>query len=167
MIAAMTQADWTNFFMAQCGASAALIGLLFVALSINMRRIINTPYLVNRVAEALLIFSSPLTFSVFGLVPHQSVFTFGVEILLSSIAIWAVITLAECRHVRDRPPQATVRTLFVWITQIQSAALAPVVAGALLTTGHQSGFYWLIPATIIAYVGGITNTWVLTVEILR
>jgi hypothetical protein len=57
--------------------------------------------------------------------------------------------------------------LFIWITQMQFAALAPIVAGALLVTGHESGFFWLIPATIMAYLGGITNTWVLTVEILR
>ena len=163
----MTQADWTGFFTAQCGAAAALIGLLFVALSINMSRIINTPYLVNRVAEALLVFSGPLTFSIFGLVPHQSVLAFGIELLLSSILIWVVITAAECRHVRDRPPQATVRTLFVWITQMQCAALAPIIAGILLVTGHASGFFWLIPATLLAYAGGMTNAWVLTVEILR
>ncbi len=163
----MTQADWANFFMALCGASAALIGLLFVALSINMERIIHIPYLVNRVAEALLIFSSPISFSILGLVPHQSTWAFGVEILVSSALIWLVITVAECTHVVNRPPEATVKTLFVWITQMQAAAIAPIVGGILLVSGHESGFYWLVPASLMAYTGSITNAWVLTVEILR
>lgn len=153
--------------MAQCGASAGLIGLLFVALSINMERIIDTPYLVNRVAEALLIFSSPLTFSIFGLVPHQSVLAFGVELLATGIVIWLIITLAECRHVGNRPQEATARAVFLSIMQMQASAIAPIVGGVLIATGHESGLYWLIPATLLAYASGIFNAWVITVEILR
>jgi hypothetical protein len=47
--------DWTAFFTAEVGASAALAGLVFIALSINLREIIGNPALVGRAAQALLL----------------------------------------------------------------------------------------------------------------
>jgi hypothetical protein len=45
--------------------------------------------------------------------------------------------------------------------------VSTIVAGALMTAGHDAGFFWLVPATVVSYVAGIGNAWVLTVEILR
>jgi hypothetical protein len=163
----MNQADWANFFMAQCGAAAALIGLLFVALSINLERIVASPYLVDRVGEAVLVFFGLLGFSIFGLVPHQSVTVFGMETLGAGIVIWIMTTSLQVRGVRTHPPQATVQYMVQRFVQMQSATLSTVVAGVLLTLGHDAGFFWLVPATIAAYLAGIGNAWVLTVEILR
>lgn len=42
-----TLEGWTNFFIAQVGASAALAGLLFVAISINIERLLKSPWLIN------------------------------------------------------------------------------------------------------------------------
>jgi hypothetical protein len=36
-------AGWENFLIAEVGASAALLGLVFVAISINLARIISLP----------------------------------------------------------------------------------------------------------------------------
>src|SRR5262249_51640091 len=47
--------SWDSFFVAQVSASAALTGLVFVALSINLQRIMNFPQLVDRAAEALIV----------------------------------------------------------------------------------------------------------------
>jgi hypothetical protein len=42
-----------------------------------------------------------------------------------------------------------------------------VVAGASIALGNESGFYWLSAGVILALIGGMLNTWVLLVEILR
>jgi hypothetical protein len=163
----MTQADWGNFFVAQIGASAALIGLLFVALSINLQRIITAAFLVDRVAEAVIVFGGLLAFSIFGTVPHQSVATFGIETLVSGVVVWILTALLMVRSLRNRPPEATIRHTIQRIVQMEAATLSTVVAGALLATGNETGFFWLVPATLMAYSAGISNAWVLTVEILR
>jgi modulator of FtsH protease len=163
----MTQADWGNFFVAQIGASAALIGLLFVALSINLQRIVAAAFLVDRVAEAVLVFGGLQMFSIFGTVPHQSVAMFGAETLVGGGAIWMVTTTLMVHSLRNRPPQATLTYTLLRLVQIQAATLSTIVAGVLLVTGHETGFFWLVPATLMSYMAGIGNAWVLTVEILR
>ena len=51
--------SWESFFIAQVGAAAALAGLVFVALSINLRQVVSSPILVGRAAEALLLLVTP------------------------------------------------------------------------------------------------------------
>ena len=163
----MNQGHWSNFFVAQCGAAAALIGLLFVALSVNLERIMASGYLVDRVAEAVLVFGGLLSFSIFGMVPHQSVSSFGVETLVGGVVIWALTTRLQIRGLRDHPPQATSRDVISRIVMMQAATVSTIVAGALMMAGHDVGFFWLVPTTVVSYVAGIGNAWVLTVEILR
>jgi hypothetical protein len=50
----MTGVTWESFFIAQVGASAALTGLIFVALSINLDKVMQSPQLIGRAGEALM-----------------------------------------------------------------------------------------------------------------
>ncbi|MGH2476756.1 MAG: hypothetical protein ACRDIL_15965 [Candidatus Limnocylindrales bacterium] len=45
---------WSEFAVGQLGASAALLGLVFVSLSINLRDIVKSGLLVNRAGETAL-----------------------------------------------------------------------------------------------------------------
>ena len=42
-----------------------------------------------------------------------------------------------------------------------------IVAGVSEVAGAGGGLYWLVPATVLAIVAGLVNTWVLLVEIMR
>jgi len=63
--------EWTDFFVAEVGASAALAGLVIVAISINLTRIISYPWLPGRAAETLVAPTGVLVTSSYMLVPHQ------------------------------------------------------------------------------------------------
>src|SRR5277367_6109363 len=71
---------WDSFFVAEAGAAAALAGLVFVAVSINLARILEFPTLPTRVLEALVALLSVLTAALFSLIPFQSARTYGAEI---------------------------------------------------------------------------------------
>ena len=58
---AYTTQGWESFFVAEAGAAAALAGLLFVAVSINLGRILSIHGLSGRAAEALLILFCVIT----------------------------------------------------------------------------------------------------------
>ena len=55
MSAAYDPEQWHDLFVAVAGASAALLGLLFVAVSINLERILSYKGLPERALETLLL----------------------------------------------------------------------------------------------------------------
>lgn len=74
-------AGWENFLVAEAGASAALTGLLIVAVSINLTRILSFPHLPGRAAQAVMVVLSVLLVSTCCLVPAQSARVLGAEVL--------------------------------------------------------------------------------------
>ena len=84
--------EWESFYVAEAGASAALAGLLFVAVSINLERILKFPYLPNRALEALGLLVLVLVIASLMLVPGQSKIAIGIELLAIGIPAWAVLT---------------------------------------------------------------------------
>jgi modulator of FtsH protease len=82
-------ADWSNFFVAEVGAAAALSGLLFVAVSINLTRILAIAHLPDRAAETLYVLLGVLVVASFGLVPGQSQTALGFEVTGTGFACGA------------------------------------------------------------------------------
>src|SRR5580693_8815941 len=81
-------AGWGNFFVAEVGAAAALTGLLFVAVSINLTKILSFPQLPGRAAESLMMLAGVLVVATLGLVPGQSRVALGAEILGVAVFVW-------------------------------------------------------------------------------
>jgi hypothetical protein len=65
-------AKWHDFFVAQVGASAALAGLLFVAISINIKSILEMPWLPARAGLTILLLLGALLEASFALWPQAS-----------------------------------------------------------------------------------------------
>ena len=53
LMTSLQPAEWHDLFVAIAGAAAALTGLLLVAVSINLKRILDFPSLPTRAAETL------------------------------------------------------------------------------------------------------------------
>ena len=79
---------WDSFFVAQVGATAALTGLLFVAISINLQTILKYPWLPALAGETFLVLAVALVISTLGLVLGQSSRLFGAEIVVIAAAAW-------------------------------------------------------------------------------
>jgi hypothetical protein len=155
---------WSNFLVAELGAAAALTGLLFVAVSINLTRILQFSHLPSRAAEALLALISVLFVMTFGLIPRQGATAYGIEIGSTGLFAWAMYTRAMVRSRRFDREYIGLAARFL---TNQLPPLPFIVAGLLLITGHPSGIYWIVPGVLLSFAAGIFGAWVLLVEIQR
>jgi len=157
---------WADFGAATAGAAAALAGLLVVAISINIERILQFPGLPHRAAQTLILFSLPLVTALLLIVPGQPNAALGAEFLAIGLVTGPVMVVADTRVPVSEQETQTTRLLFrifPWITCCGCLA----VAGATLLAAGGGGLYWLVPAVLAAIIFGLVNTWVLLVEILR
>src|SRR3974377_2416549 len=80
-------AQWTNFFVLVGTGSAALTGLVFVAMSINLRGVANDATHTYRAINMLSGFTAVFLISSLALMGHQTYRTLGLEwLLVSSLA---------------------------------------------------------------------------------
>jgi modulator of FtsH protease len=158
-------APWANFFVAEVGASAALVGLLFVAVSINLTSILELPSLPGRAFEALVILMMLLLVGTFGLVPGQSTSALGIEVGSVAVAVWGITVLVQVRAPRD--PKAPWRWVVTRVASTQVATLPMVAAGASLLAGWGGGLYWVVGGVVATLIAAVVDAWVLLIEIRR
>jgi hypothetical protein len=163
-MAAYTPSEWHDFFVGTTGASAALTGLLFVAISINLQQILKYPRLPGRAAGTLGILVGALVVSGFGLAPGQGNRVLGLEIAAAGAALVAqavfVTRKTDTEHARSS-----------WVVEhlvlLILPSLAFVAGGLSLIAGGGGGLYWVFSAVLLAFVVASINAWVLLVEIMR
>ena len=163
--------DWESFALAHVGAAAALLGLVFVGISINLRDIIGSGVLVHRAGEAVILLGSVLVTATVVLIPGQSRGALSTELILLGAGLLAVVLFMQrdaATRVQDPgqpgPPRGSLalRRLFGL-----GAATLVTIAGITLAAAAGGGLYWWPVAVLAAYVGALTNAWILLIEILR
>ncbi len=156
--------EWTDFFVAGAGASAALAGLVFVAVSINVERILRYPGLPERALATVMLLLSVVLISLVGLLPGQSRAALAGE-LLGVGMVFAVLILGLTIRSAGRDSQP-VHRFANWL--LVGLGTVPVVLGAVsLFAETGGGLYWVAAGIVLATTGGVANAWVLLVEILR
>jgi modulator of FtsH protease len=163
-MSAYTPADWHEFFTAAVGASAALLGLLFVTISINLQHILEHRHLPGRAAGTLGTLLSALVACGFGLAPGQSNRTLGVEVLATGAAVSTqAIWVSKGKRGQGDPLRWALGNFLILLLP----SLAFVAAGCSLLAGTGGGLYWILAGTIATFIAASTNAWILLVEILR
>ena len=160
--------DWQSFFVAEVGASAALLGLLFVSLSINLTKILSFRPLPNRAFGALLALLAVLVVSSLLLTPGQPTPIVGGEVLVIGLCVWVAITFFDVDVWRNTAKDAQHRPRLVALSVIdQIATLLYVVAGVVVFKYGVVGAYWLVPAFLFSFIKATMDAWVLLIEINR
>jgi hypothetical protein len=163
---AYSAGGWENLFVALAGASAALAGLLVVAVSINLSRILAYPGLPGRAGEAVVLLVTVLVVAVLGLVPGQPRWVLAAELLATGLIAWSALTSIHVRAIRGHTGP-TPSMLARRVVLAQAAMLSFPVAGASLLLGRGGGLYWLVPGVVLCLVVAVMEAWVLLIEILR
>ena len=73
---------WSDFAVGIAGAGAALTGLLFVAVSINLARVLSLPHIPRRAGQALILLATPVFAAIAMLTPGQPTWGVGVELII-------------------------------------------------------------------------------------
>jgi len=164
-VAAFDISDWKDLFVASAGASAALAGLVFVAVSINIDRILKSAGLPERALQTVLLLLSVVLTSIIGLIPGQSRIALGAELLGEALLLGAII---EMLLIRSLPPRSAPRSWRLIRQVVVAAGTVPLIIGGASILAHGGGgLYWTVSGMIFAIAGAVANAWVLMVEILR
>ena len=161
-----TLGDWGLAFTATASAAAALTGLLFVALSINLTQIVASPGLVARAVEVLIVLSAALILSTLLLMPGQPNGVAAIEIIAIGVAVSATIAPLQIRT--DRKALGISGVGFASrVIGGHSGPVLLVIGAVSLLTQSGGGLYWIIPAVLAMIVVAIIGAWVMLVEIVR
>jgi hypothetical protein len=164
--AAYDPAQWHDLCVALAGASGALLGLAFVAISFNLDAILADQGLPGRAVETLVFFAYPLGASILVLVPGMSHVALGVGVaVLSAVLATLVIRVALPRWRSETNVPLSWRLAHaapgLLLTTLSAVATVAVLTSAI------GGLYWLGGAMALATTVGLLNSWVLLVEIKR
>src|SRR6202044_2303470 len=97
-------ADWSNFFVGELDAAAALAGLLFVSVSVNQTRILALGRMADRGLEALAMLLLVVIVASLPLIPGQPSRLLGAEVLALGIATLLGLLPLQRGYIRYTDP---------------------------------------------------------------
>jgi hypothetical protein len=166
VVTAYEASEWSDLFVATAGASAALAGLVFVAISINIERILKLEGIPERGLETVVLLVAVLVVSVIGLIPGQGHVTLGIELLVLALLLGGGLARLPAIRVGSGEPEAPSWLVGRWIIRYGGALLLALGSLSVLAAAG-GGLYWVVAGIVVAVIGAVANAWVLLVEILR
>lgn len=157
--------EWYDLFVATAGAAAALTGLLFVGVSINLERILSFHKLADRALNSLILLLTILIVSIIFLVPGQSLLYLGIEVLI--ITIIAIIIIFRTDYSILIYNNEYRREKLSNLIFDQLSILPFVIGGMMLTFSNERGVFLIVLALIFCFIKSVSDAWVLLIEINR
>lgn len=152
--------EWADFANTVAGGAAALAGLLFVGLSLNLAEVLKYPGVPARAAVTLGPTIAILLTAIFVATPGQDPRVLAVEIAVIGI-FGALVAGLYQREERSRA-----RTMYLTLLPLVPAVLL-IVGAVSLWLQRGGGLYWVTASVTTGFVAASANAWVLLVEIKR
>jgi len=155
----MTAADWQDFAEMTGGVSGALVGLLFVAVSLNANRIAGHQGLRASAVQTLVLFIAPVVMAAVLLTPGQPDWVLGAELIgVGLITSWVLLGIRRVKSHLAGDEQLLV-AIFNRRGPNVMVMLLFTASGVVLACGENAGLYLLLPATLVAQLSGVLNAW--------
>jgi hypothetical protein len=152
-------ADWAGFAEMTGGASGALTGLLFVAVSLNADRIGHHRGLRVSAVQTLVLFLAPLVVAAALLTPDQPDWVLGAELIATGlITSWVLLALRRVKQSLSDDDQRII-AIFNRRAVNVTIMLLLTASGIVLACGVSAGLYPLLPVSLLALVSGVLNAW--------
>jgi len=149
---------WDSFAVVSGGSAGALVGLLFVAVSLRIDYISRSAELRYRAAQTLGLFMTVLLIALLLVTPGQPLRVLGLELLAVGVATGAFLYVLGRRADAERSDQRLARIVEAispnWLTSLCVAG-----SGIVLLCGVHAGLYVLLPPVFAALVVGVINAW--------
>ena len=157
----MTDGQWSNFFVLVGTGSAALTGLVFVALTINLKGVTQDATHRHRAINMLCGFTSAFLISALALMGHQTYRTVGIEWLLVSLLAAGINTNGYVQAFRLAGSRYALS--LVRITAGSACYLGQIIGSLLACLGWRTGLYVAAVALIVNFAVLISGSWLLIV----
>ncbi|GAB3389772.1 hypothetical protein GCM10027568_12460 [Humibacter soli] len=158
---------WSDFYVAVAGASAALAGLIIVAMSVTIKQIIASRTLPSRAGATISSMVLILVLVILGLMPHQTDVALGIEFVAASILALFPPLLMSQRVLTDTTYNVSMMSrLSRVVLGVVPVALA-LVGGILVIAGLEAGLFLVAAAIALIFAISMLNAWVLLVEVQR
>lgn len=155
---------WHDLFVAEAGAVAALGGLIFVAVSLNLEQVLKLPKIPPLAVRTLVILVGLLLLSVLVLTPGQPTPALGIEVVVLGAVMTTAVTVSTTRtHLPVTRWSWTVPTLLLALV----STVPMVLAGVSLLAGSGGGLYWTVLESCAGISVAVYYAWILLVEIRR
>ena len=158
---------WSNLFIATASVAGALLGLMFVSISINVNKILSITNLTRIALQPISLLLIIVILSILMLIPEQTTPRMGIEILLTGLVIWATTVQSDVSIYRSIKNKAKKRHYIRNILFSQATILPIIVSGIVTFMMGRTGIYWLVPGIILSFIKVVINSWALLVEINR
>jgi hypothetical protein len=155
--------EWSDFTVIAGGAAAALIGLLFVAVSIRADLVSRSRGLRSRLAQVLTIFLGLLGTSLLVSLPNPSLWILGIELMGAALIIGLALAVLNHRAERGEDRELLEKTLDRLNPNVTTAVLIGL-SGIALLVGYEWGLFLYAAAIVVGFVGGVTGAWLVLVR---
>jgi hypothetical protein len=154
--------QWHDFFITVGGGAAALAGLVFVALSINLDTILHDSTHRNRAIGTLAGFTSVFMACAFALMGNQNHLSIGVEWAIISTVAGYIYVNGYVQAVRTGGDPAGLSPARLTIGMVCYAA--EIAGSFVLIFGYIWGLYLAAGAMVLYFALMISGAWLLIVR---
>src|SRR5579871_284080 len=150
---------WHDFFLMVGGGAAALAGLVFVAMSINLRLIIQDGTHKNRAIGTLVGYTAVFMICAFALVANQPYQWLGAEWLtISLVALYIYVRgLVRVRAQGGSGYGSSALRIFTGI----AGYAAQMIGSGMLVAGYAAGLFIASTAMVLSFGSLISGAWLL------
>ena len=155
--------QWNNYFLMVGGGAAALAGLVFVAMSINLGATVRNSTHRNRAINMLTGFTAVFMACGFALIGNQNLLALGIEWLVLWLVATAIFVRGYARAIRAG--MSSIGLTWPRLAGGTMCYLAEVIGAIFLVLGYGAGLYIAAIATIVLFGFLISGAWLLLIGI--